>query len=64
MALLVTPGQWGDAPQMIEVLDRIRVPRPLGGRPRARALWQVILTVCQVSSIACEQHGQKQRRPR
>ncbi|MFJ4704918.1 IS5 family transposase [Streptomyces anulatus] len=36
MALLVTPGQWGDAPQMIEVLDRVRVPRPLGGRPRTR----------------------------
>ncbi|NEC94637.1 IS5 family transposase, partial [Streptomyces albidoflavus] len=36
MALLLTPGQWGDAPQMIEVLDRIRVPRPLGGRPRTR----------------------------
>lgn len=36
MALLITPGQWGDAPQMIEVLDRIRVPRPLGGRPRSR----------------------------
>ncbi|MBQ1116395.1 IS5 family transposase [Streptomyces sp. C3-3] len=36
MALLITPGQWGDAPQMVEVLDRIRVPRPLGGRPRTR----------------------------
>lgn len=36
MALLITPGQWGDAPQMIEVLDRIRVPGPLGGRPRSR----------------------------
>ncbi|MER8260107.1 IS5 family transposase [Streptomyces albidoflavus] len=36
MALLLTPGQWGDAPQMIEVLDRVRVPRPLGGRPRTR----------------------------
>ncbi|WP_307671711.1 IS5 family transposase [Streptomyces sp. V2I9] len=36
MALLLTPGRWGDAPQMIEVLDRIRVPRPLGGRPRTR----------------------------
>ncbi|MEU8117052.1 IS5 family transposase [Micromonospora sp. NPDC048947] len=36
MALLITPGQWGDAPQMIEVLDRIRVPRRLVGRPRAR----------------------------
>lgn len=36
MALLLTPGQWGDAPQMVEVLDRIRAPRPLGGRPRTR----------------------------
>ncbi|MGX1730720.1 IS5 family transposase [Streptomyces diastaticus] len=36
LTLLLTPGQWGDAPQMIEVLDRIRVPRPLGGRPRTR----------------------------
>ncbi|MEU6161920.1 IS5 family transposase [Streptomyces sp. NPDC047130] len=36
MALLLTPGQWGDAPQLIEVLGRIRVPRPLGGRPRTR----------------------------
>ncbi len=36
MALLVTPGQWGDAPQLAEVLDRIRVPRPLDGRPRTR----------------------------
>ncbi|MEU7019022.1 IS5 family transposase [Streptomyces sp. NPDC046385] len=36
MAFLVTPGQWGDAPQMIEVIERIRVPRPQGGRPRTR----------------------------
>lgn len=36
MAFLVTPGQWGDAPQRIEVLERIRVPRPQGGRPRTR----------------------------
>ncbi|WP_329536733.1 IS5 family transposase (plasmid) [Streptomyces sp. NBC_01450] len=36
LALLVTPGQWGDAPQMIPVLDRVRVPRPSGGRPRTR----------------------------
>ncbi|MFH8630891.1 IS5 family transposase [Streptomyces lydicus] len=36
MTLLLTPGQWGDAPQLSEVLDRIRVPRPLGGRPRTR----------------------------
>lgn len=36
MALLITPGQWGDAPHMIEVLERIRVPRRLVGRPRTR----------------------------
>lgn len=36
LAVLVTPGQWGDAPQMIPVLERIRVPRPGGGHPRTR----------------------------
>lgn len=36
LAVLITPGQWGDAPQLIAVLDRIRVPRPAGGRPRTR----------------------------
>ncbi|KUM99067.1 transposase [Streptomyces yokosukanensis] len=36
LALLLTPGQWGDAPQMIPVLERIRVPRPAGGHPRTR----------------------------
>ncbi|MGP3985155.1 IS5 family transposase [Streptomyces sp. KR80] len=36
LAVLVTPGQWGDAPQMIPVLDRIRVPRLAGGHPRTR----------------------------
>ncbi|MEU4931935.1 IS5 family transposase [Streptomyces yokosukanensis] len=36
LAMLLTPGQWGDAPQMIPVLERIRVPRPTGGRPRSR----------------------------
>lgn len=36
MVSVVTPGQWGDAPQLIEVLERIRVSRPLGGRPRTR----------------------------
>lgn len=35
-AFPVTPGRWGDAPQMIEVLERVRVPRPQAGRPRAR----------------------------
>ncbi|MFE0178702.1 IS5 family transposase [Streptomyces sp. NPDC059002] len=36
LAFVITPGQWGDAPRMIEVLDRIRVPRPSGGHPRTR----------------------------
>ncbi|WP_307618731.1 IS5 family transposase [Streptomyces sp. V3I7] len=36
LALLITPGQWGDAPQMIPVLDRVRVPRAGGGHPRTR----------------------------
>ncbi len=36
LAFLITPGQWGDAPQMIEVLKRIRVRRPQGGHPRTR----------------------------
>ncbi|MER5482016.1 IS5 family transposase [Streptomyces sp. NPDC002812] len=36
LAVLVTPGQWGDAPQMIPVLERVRVPRPGGGHPRTR----------------------------
>ncbi|WP_079149900.1 IS5 family transposase [Streptomyces agglomeratus] len=36
LAVLTTPGQWGDAPQLIAVLDRIRVPRPAGGHPRTR----------------------------
>lgn len=36
MAVLLTPGRWGDAPQLVEVLDRSRVPRPLGVRPRTR----------------------------
>lgn len=36
LALLVTPGQWGDSPQMIPLLERIRVKRPRGGHPRTR----------------------------
>jgi transposase len=35
--VVVTPGQWGDTPQLVAVLDAIRVPRPGGcGRPRKR----------------------------
>ncbi|UKY48132.1 IS5 family transposase [Streptomyces inhibens] len=36
LAFVITPGQWGDAPQMIQVLDHVRVPRPSGGHPRTR----------------------------
>lgn len=36
LAFVITPGQWGDAPQLIPVLEQIRVPRPAGGRPRTR----------------------------
>lgn len=36
LAFIITPGQWGDAPQLIPVLERVRVPRPDGGHPRAR----------------------------
>ncbi|MGH3382249.1 MAG: IS5 family transposase [Actinoallomurus sp.] len=36
LAHLLTPGQAGDSPQMIPVLQRIRVPRPGPGRPRTR----------------------------
>jgi hypothetical protein len=34
--MLLTAGQRGDSPQFIPVLERIRVPRPAGGRPRTR----------------------------
>ncbi|MFJ9767257.1 IS5 family transposase [Streptomyces erythrochromogenes] len=36
LAMLITPGQWGDSPQLIPILERIRVKRPGGGRPRTR----------------------------
>ncbi|MFE3646203.1 IS5 family transposase [Streptomyces sp. NPDC059169] len=36
LALLITPGQWGDAPQLIPVLERVRVARPGGGHPPTR----------------------------
>ncbi|MFK0238021.1 IS5 family transposase [Streptomyces vinaceus] len=36
LALLITPSQWDDAPQFIPVMDRIRVGRLDGGRPRTR----------------------------
>jgi hypothetical protein len=34
MALVLTGGQRGDSRQFIPVLERIRVPRLGGGRPR------------------------------
>lgn len=36
LAMVLTAGQRGDSPQFIPVLDRIRVPRRGGGRPRTR----------------------------
>ncbi|MGW8604887.1 IS5 family transposase [Streptomyces sp. NPDC055893] len=36
LAFVITPGQWGDAPQLIPVLEQIWVPRPAGGHPRTR----------------------------
>lgn len=36
LAFVIMPGQWGDAPQMIEVLQSVRLPRPGGGHPRTR----------------------------
>ena len=36
MARLLSPGQDGDSPQFIPVLDRIRIPRSGPGRPRTR----------------------------
>ncbi|MEU0394243.1 IS5 family transposase [Streptomyces sp. NPDC006208] len=36
LAFLLTPGQWGDAPQLIPVMERVRVARQEGGRRRTR----------------------------
>lgn len=36
LALVLTGGQHGDSPQLITVLERIRVPRTGRGRPRTR----------------------------
>ena len=36
LVVLVGPGQGGDAPMCLPVLDGIRVPRPGPGRPRTR----------------------------
>jgi transposase len=36
LSMLVTGGQRGDSPQLIAVLDAIKVPRLGGGRPRTR----------------------------
>jgi transposase len=36
LAVVVTGGQRGDSPQFVTVLQRIRVPRTGGGRPRTR----------------------------
>jgi transposase len=36
LGFVITPGHWGDAPQMSPVLEEIRVSQPDGGRPRTR----------------------------
>lgn len=36
LALLITPGQWGDAQQFTPVMERIRVGSLRGGRPHTR----------------------------
>ncbi|MDK1477080.1 IS5 family transposase [Streptomyces sp. 549] len=36
LSLLITPGHWGDAPKLIPVMERVRVGRLGGGRPRTR----------------------------
>ena len=36
LSILITAGQRGDSPQFAAVLERIRVPRLDGGRPRTR----------------------------
>lgn len=36
LSFTLTPGQAGDSPEMVEVLEGIRVTRPHGGRPRTR----------------------------
>jgi len=36
LAFVITPGRRGDAPQLIPVLERGRVPRLTGGPPRTR----------------------------
>ena len=36
MSVILTPGQDGDNPQLLPLLDQIRVPRQGPGRPRSR----------------------------
>lgn len=36
MSVMLTPGQDGDNPQLLPLLDQIRVPRTGPGRPRTR----------------------------
>jgi transposase len=37
LSVILTPGQDGDNPQLLPLLDQIRVPRPGPGRPRSKS---------------------------
>jgi transposase len=39
LSILLTPGQAGDNPQLLALLDAIRVNEPGPGRPRKRPMW-------------------------
>lgn len=36
MSVILTPGQAGDNPQLLPLIEQVRVPRPGPGRPRTR----------------------------
>ncbi|WTW99953.1 IS5 family transposase [Streptomycetaceae bacterium NBC_01309] len=54
LAVLVGPGQAGDAPAFTQVIAAIRVPRPAGGRPRTRP--QTVVADKAYSSRAIRAH--------
>lgn len=61
LAAVVTAGQRGDAPVFTEVMDRIRMPRIGGGRPRTRPAH--VLADRAYSSRAIRSYLRKRRIP-